>query len=93
MRLDRVLTEKKLFGDLAIAHAAGYMLEDLKLARGNAEVLQLSLIEHEGCASGTRTSTVTSTGTSLTTTVSLFLVNFRPSQMPTEANSRAIKPP
>src|SRR3982074_926871 len=44
MRLDRVLADIELPGDLAIAHALRYQFEDFKLAARDAEVLSFPLV-------------------------------------------------
>ena len=47
MGLDRVLAHIELPGNLAVAHALGYQLKDLKLAARDAEVLSFSLVRDE----------------------------------------------
>ncbi len=45
MGLDGVFADKEFFGDLAITQAVGNQLEDLQLARSNAEFGQSLLVQ------------------------------------------------
>src|SRR4051812_40436263 len=46
--LDRVLGDEQLSSDLAIAESAGDQVQDLELARGDAEALLLRCVRGEG---------------------------------------------
>src|SRR5882762_1709282 len=47
MGLDGVLADVELAGDLAVAHALGYQLQDLEFAAGDAEVRAFFLVGGE----------------------------------------------
>jgi hypothetical protein len=49
MRLYRVFADKKLFGNLAVAHANGNQLEYLGFATSNTQFTQFSFISMRMC--------------------------------------------
>ena len=87
MGLDGVLADEEAVGDLAVAEALSDEGEDFELAGGDAEGVELGLVEGEGAAGsvGTRTSrrTIFSRG----------LVSLMPSQMPKATKMMATMAP
>ena len=84
MGFDGIFTDEQVLGDFSIAHTAGDQLKYLQLPIRNAELHTLRFIQGKWrCRDRHLTYHSFSAG----------LVSFRPSQIPKDANSAAIKAP